>query len=369
MPALIGRLVYFLKDFAVYLAVIISSFLIFVAFVFSTFRAKEKKTFHKAFLAFGFSLFVFIFIFSLFEGYFRYVYDKSDTLGFLKVNQKWTQRHVTYTNYKQYFFRTKPFSFEKPADIIRIGVMGDSLAFGAGIKDPANRFSDILEKKLNDAGYKVQVINFAIPGYDTYGEIQIYNNIKDLKFDVLVWSYFLNDIEDAGGQSSSGSPILAKSSQRAKMIETISNFSYFFDYVYWRFTSTHQTTINELSRVDLDSYRNPDKLSLHYRDMSGFLAELKDDKVVPVTLIFPYFALIGPNYPAYDIHQNLDKFFTDNGVSTIDLIGDLKDKKARSLWASNFDPHPNEYVHSLAADRLFEKIVPIIKEIQREKQN
>ncbi len=328
------------------------------------YKAKDKKTFHKVFLGLGFPILVFILIFSSFEAYFRYVYDKTDTLGFLKVNEKWMQRHVVYTNYKQYFFRTKPFNFEKPADTIRIGVMGDSLAFGAGIKDPANRFSDLLEKKLNAAGYKVQVINFAIPGYDTYGEIQTYNGVKDLHFDILVWEYFLNDIEDAGGQKTAGTAILERGSQRAKVLEAMSNFSYFLDYVYWRFTSAHQKAVNELGQVDLDSYRNSSKSERHFQDMTSFLSQLKGDHVTAVTVIFPYFALIGPNYPAYDIHQNLDKFFADSGVSTVDLIGDLKNKNARSLWASNFDPHPNEYVHRLAADRLFEKIVPIIQAIQ-----
>jgi hypothetical protein len=363
LVALWGHLSYFIRDFSIYLALIIISFFALAGTLYFVFKVKEKKFVHKIILGLTFWIFLFVIVFSAFEGYFRYIYDKTDTLGFLKVNQKWMQRHVTYTTYKQYYFRTKPFNSEKPPPgTIRIGVMGDSLAFGAGIKDPANRFSDLLEKKLNDSGVKVQVINFAIPGYDTNGEIETYNGVKDLHFDILVWSYFLNDIEDQF--NSPGTAILAKNSQRARVLEAMSNFSYFFDYIYWRITSTHQTTINELGQADLNAYRNPDQLSKHYSDITNFLSELKSDHVVPVTIIFPYFALIGPNYPAYDIHQTMDKVFGDNGVATVDLIGDLKDKDARSLWASNFDPHPNEYVNRLAADRLFDKIVPIIKSIE-----
>lgn len=365
MPAAyLGRLSYFLRDFLIYLLLIIISFFAFLGILYFVYKTKEKKFVHKIILGIAFWIFLFVIVFSFFEAYFRYRYDKTDTLGFLKVNQKWMQRHVVYTTYKQYYFRTKPFSFEKPPDTIRIGVMGDSLAFGAGIKDPANRFSDILEKKLNDAGYKTQVVNFAIPGYDTHGEIQTYDGVKDLHFDILVWSYFLNDIEDAGGRTSSGTAILNRNSQRAKILEAMSNFSYFLDYVYWRITSTYQTTISDLGQADINAYRNPEILSNHYADITNFIAELKSDHVVPVTVIFPYLALIGPNYPAYDIHQTMDKVFEDNGVAMVDLIGDLKDKNARSLWASNFDPHPNEYVNRLAADRLFDKTVPIVKSLE-----
>lgn len=370
MPAaLLGRLIYFFNDFIVYIVIIGLSFVGLLGAVYFVYKAKEKKLVHKIVLGLAFSIFFFVIVFSAFEGYFRYVYDKTDTLGFLKVNQKWMQRHVVYTTYKQYYFRTKPFNFDKPPGTIRIGVMGDSIAFGAGIKDPANRFSDLLEKKLNDAGIKTQVINFAIPGYDTHGEIKTYEGVKDLHFDILVWAYYLNDIEDAGGRTSSGTAILNRNSQRVKILEAVSNFSYFLDYAYWRITSTHQTTINQLGQADIDAYRNPVILSQHYNDITNFLTELKGDHVVPVTIIFPYFALIGPNYPAYDIHQTMDKVFEDNGVATIDLISDLKDKNARSLWASNFDPHPNEYVHNLAADRLLEKVVPIIQGIEKNKQS
>lgn len=364
MPAVLwGHLSYFLRDFSVYLILITISFFILIGSLYFVFKAKEKRTLHKIILGVAFWIFFFIIVFSAFEAYFRYRYDKTDTLGFLKVNQKWMQRHVVYTTYKQYYFRTKPFGFEKPVDTIRIGVMGDSLAFGAGIKDPTNRFSDLLEKKLNDAGYKTQVINFAIPGYDTHGEIKTYEGIKDLHFDILVWAYYLNDIEDAGGRTSSGTAILNRNSQRAKILEVMSNFSYFLDYAYWRITSTYQTTVKELGQADINAYRNPEVMNTHSFEITNFLAELKDDHVVPVTIIFPYLALIGPNYPAYDIHQTMDKVFSDNGATTVDLIGDLKDKNAKDLWASNVDPHPNEYVHFLAAEKLFEKIEPIVKSV------
>ena len=54
-------------------------------------------------------------------------------------------------------------------------------------------------------------------------------------------------------------------------------------------------------------------------------------------------------------------FFEDNGAEVIDLLDYLKDKNGRDLWASQFDSHPNEFVHRLAADKLFDKVKPLFR--------
>ena len=82
MSAALGHLSYFLRDFSVYIALIIVSFLVFVGALYFIFKAKEKDFVHKVILGLAFSIFLSAIVFSAFEGYFRYVYDKSDTLGF-----------------------------------------------------------------------------------------------------------------------------------------------------------------------------------------------------------------------------------------------------------------------------------------------
>ena len=57
----------------------------------------------------------------------------------------------------------------------------------------------------------------------------------------------------------------------------------------------------------------------------------------------------------------MGNYFRDQGVETIDLLNDLKGKDAKSLIASPFDSHPNEYVYNLAAERIFEKVKPLLK--------
>ncbi len=52
----------------------------------------------------------------------------------------------------------------------------------------------------------------------------------------------------------------------------------------------------------------------------------------------------------------MSSIFAENGVEVIDLLETLRDKKPKDLIASRFDAHPNEYVHSVAAEMLFEKV-------------
>ena len=65
---------------------------------------------------------------------------------------------------------------------IKFVVLGDSVAFGAYVSQ-SERFGDVLAEKLDNNGYNVDYINYAIPKYDTrsiyydlYEETYAYDN-------------------------------------------------------------------------------------------------------------------------------------------------------------------------------------------------
>src|SRR3989338_11317076 len=121
---MISRIAFFFKDFLPYiigLLVILALFVLLVAIVQKSIVSSKTK---KIALGVGFFIVCFSLVFCMFEGYFRYIYDESDGLGFLQVNKRWTQRHVVYNNF---FKRDRDFKAEKPAGIIRIGMLGDSI--------------------------------------------------------------------------------------------------------------------------------------------------------------------------------------------------------------------------------------------------
>ena len=351
-----NKLSYFLKDFSGYLILILTSFILIVFSSIKIFKSNLINRKKKIYLSLVSTIFIIILLFSFFEAYFRYRYDESDGLGFLKVNERWHARHVVYNNY---FFRDRDFDPNKRAGIVRIGVLGDSIAFGGGIKNVNDRFSNILEKKLRDAGKNAQVYNLGTQGYDTGGEIESYQKVRHLNFDIIVWQYFLNDIQPYG--KSTGTPIIARNSQQAKIVQFLSNKSFFFDFIYWRLSQRYQKTFDQLKNADLAQYQNPEVLQKHKEEMSAFIKDLKRENKRIVVIIFPFVHLIGADYPSTNIHQDLNQFFEQEGVEVINLLDYLKDKKARNLIASGLDSHPNEAVHAEAAQKLFEKVMPLLK--------
>lgn len=350
------RLKYLVWDFALYFLIDFITVILFSFFVYKIFKSKAPEVKKKLLLSLVFIFLVFVLAFSGFEAYFRYVYDESDGLGYLKVNSKWHQRHVIFN---AYFYRDRDFTIQKQEGVKRIGVLGDSITFGGGIENVNDRFSNLLEKKLKDSGYKVEVYNLGKPGYDTEGEIAEYQKVKNLDFDIIIWEFFLNDIQPEG--KSTGTPIIAKNSQTANFVQFFSDKSYFFDFIFWRLSTRYQKTFEQLKNADLAQYEDQNILNHHKLIIADFLRELNLENKKVIVVIFPFINLLGPSYPAGDIHQMISSYFKDNEVEVVDLLEDLKNEDPKSLIASRFDAHPNEEVHTLVADKLYEKVIKLLK--------
>lgn len=346
------RIAFFFKDFSPYIIGMLIVFSLFVFFALFLHKSSFTKKTKKILMAVAFFIFSTVLIFSIFEGYFRYVYDESDGLGFLQVNKRWTQRHVVYNNF---FKRDRNFKVEKSDDILRIGMLGDSITFGAGIANPKDRFSDTLQKNLQENGINAEVYNLGVTGLDSHEEIKLYRDLSFLNFDIIVWQYYLNDIqpEDKGEPAK----IISQDAYPNDFVKRLTKISTFFDFIYWRFSSKYTTTFNNLGSHYLDLYNNEEVINNHEGELSDFINELKKENKEIVVIIFPFIELVGPNYPDF-IHKEMTTFFNSHGIEVIDLLEDLKNSNWRNLVASKFDTHPNEKVHRIAAEKLYEKIYP-----------
>ena len=346
-----ARLAFFLKDFSLYLIADLIAVLVLISSAFFFLKSKHALKVKKITISVIFSFVSIVLIFSIFEGYFRYVYDESDGLGFLQVNKKWAQRHVVYNNY---FKRDRNFKVEKPDGTIRIGILGDSITFGAGIANTEDRFSNILQKRLEENGFNAEVYNLGVPGLDSHEEIKLYQDLSYLNFDIVVWQYFLNDIQPQ--DKSEPAEIISQDAYANDFMRWLTENSTFFDFLYWRFSSKYAKTYDKLGNHYLSMYSNEDTFKNHEQELSRFITGLKEENKKIIVIIFPFMELLGPNYPATEAHQKLQNFFKSQDIQTIDLLDNLKSANWRDLVASKFDTHPNKKVHMLAAEKLYEKV-------------
>lgn len=95
-------------------------------------------------------------------------------------------------------FRDPERTVQKPPGVKRVAVLGDSVAFGWGVREE-DRFSNVLEKLLNEqttSTTKWEVLNFAVPGYNTVMEYATWwDKVMLYKPDVLLLSLVDNDDE------------------------------------------------------------------------------------------------------------------------------------------------------------------------------
>lgn len=353
---MLTRLSFFVKDFSFYIGLSLITFAFFIIFVLVLIKSKIKRKPKKILTALASLTISCILVLSIVEGYFRYVYDESDGLGFLQVNKRWFQRHVVYNNF---FKRDKDFKIEKPAGSIRIGVIGDSIAFGQGIPNVHNRFSNILEKKLQASKINAEVYNLGTPGVDTHEEIKMYDDLSIFNFDIIIWQYYLNDIQPPIKDDIA--QIIQKNTISNKTLDILSKNSAFFDFAYWRLSSKYSKTFSQLDIHYFKMYNDASILNSHEEELTKFIRLLKEQNKKIVVIIFPLIELLGPNYPAAQIHTNLDSYFKSQKMEVIELLDYLRNSNSKELIASRFDTHPNEKVHKLAAEKLYEQISTTLK--------
>ncbi|MEN9407737.1 MAG: hypothetical protein RLZZ455_953 [Candidatus Parcubacteria bacterium] len=351
--SLYARGTYFVKDFWPYLVIDATCILLLVFGSFYIFKSHTSETKKKILLLLLTCVCFFVFIFSGFEAYFRYKYDESDSLGFLKITGRWLERHVVPNNYG---FRDEDFKEVKANGVTRIGIVGDSMAFGYGIKNVEDRFSELLEKKLLASGRNVEVYNLGKSGYDTWNEIEEFKRVDHLDFDIIVWEYFLNDAQP---QQSRGKKVLLKEQEQSKLAREITSHSYFLDYIYWRLAAKYETTFAKLRQADVDSYHDEKNFAKHKKQVSTFAKQLKNDDRKVVVLLIPFIKFL-PENPLADKYPQIKQMFADNNLPVIDMYEDLRDKKSEDVLVSRFDYHPNEVVQEIIADRLYAKIAPLV---------
>jgi len=240
--------------------------------------------------------------------------------------------------------RDREYSLEKPSDVYRILLVGDSTTLGWGVplKETAAK---ILERELNAQnipGYRrFEAINAGVGNYDTVQEVTYYETRgRDFHPDLVILVYFINDPEPV--------PI----EKRGFLLDR----SYLVAFLTNRFDGV----LRRLgARPDWKTYY----ASLYDDNLPGFQAckgalqdlavATRNDHARLLVALLPELHQINDHYPFAAAHQKIKDVLAPAHVPVLDLIDGLRNHGPEStLWVTPLDDHPNGKANALIAAQL-----------------
>ena len=255
-------------------------------------------------------------------------------------------------------------AFEKPKDVYRIAVLGDSVALGVNV-NLSDTFPKELEKLLNkNLRYKkFEVLNFAVLGYGTKQEAELLKT-KVLKFnpDVVIITYVLNDPEISTSLQSYFSQNPKNGSRVCKIhplnlpiscrLSDFINSFYTSEFFYSRM-------LNIRDRFKGDYFTNVHKDKNLWKNIVVSFTEIKDisnkNGIGVIIVIFPVFYGDFNKYQWSWIHEKVKSEAEENGFFVLDLLETYKNYNLKELKITKKDIlHPNKQGHRIAAEEIYE---------------
>ena len=281
------------------------------------------------------------------EFYFKVFFAQSDAYFFTLAAQNWQAHYWQPVNSLHY--RDHEWTAAEVAGKRKIMVVGDSVVAGVGINNYGDRFSNQLNRLLGD---DTVVFNVASSGWNTRQETEAI-----IKYpyhpDVVILSYFINDIEGSAYHLGLQRPPLVE--KPSGLLRSLVDNSYALNFLYWRLSRWQQPTgqIDYLQWV-IGLFRNPEVWWVHQQELQTIYDGAKSERIPLIVVVFPYPTDLTKSQI---INQPILDFFNSRGVKTLDVAALLANYPPQDLIASPVDAHPNELVHRLVAEQLYQLLV------------
>ncbi len=251
-------------------------------------------------------------------------------------------------------FRAPQYSKQKKTGTVRIVGLGDSFMFGWRVSTDECYLS-LLEKKLRENFPDVawEVINMAVPGYNTVMEVETLK-AKGLQYnpDLVIIHFVGNDID---------LPNFIKKKENYFSIKK----SFLLNFISHRLQGKNIASKDPLSPAPFNNSEkrfenNPDQVPAEYKNMVGkdaYILAMKELKELSLQHNFQplMLSLQAPEYAKKICSQTeIPTIETVHRINNIMKTQGIEHYMGSILTISKEDPHPSSFGHRIIADCIFE---------------
>jgi hypothetical protein len=292
------------------------------------------------------SLLVLFLTFMALEFYFKVFYAQSDGFRYTLASQNWYDR---YWQENSLGYRDVEWTPEELEGKTKVMVVGDSFVAGSGIADPEARFANQLGRLLGD---DYVIFKVASPGWDTIDEVTA---ILEYPYqpDILVLSYYINDIEGVAYESGVKRPKI-RQDPPVWLVPLVRN-SYALNFLYWRLIRLGPQKWADIYWNDwLKKISDDPDIRWRHQQELLFLMEGAASEQVPL------FVVVFPNLTAVEESRSMTRpimdLFREYKVPVLDVSQLLAGRDPAETTVSAVDSHPNEAINLEVAERLYRMI-------------
>ena len=299
-------------------------------------------------------------MFAAMEYYFYHHVHMSDGFGFTLSAGNWRSRYGSVPK-NSWGMRDVEHSASSVATKNKLYVVGDSFTAGHGINNHSDRYANIVATEL---GSDWEMILIAKGGWATrrqlseFAEVQTtINDPLSTSSDIVIWQYYLNDIEDAGIAAGIEKPSIYITAPR--LLRPIVDHYHVANFVYWsifRRFSTRELMGSYLKFLS-DCFDDPMAWNLHQRELREIVA-LAEARSAPqqrrmIVVVYPNLMDISGTRAMSD---RVVEYFQSYEIAVINMADMLNGRAVAEITVNPFDGHANEAVNRLLAEKLLQEL-------------
>jgi hypothetical protein len=279
------------------------------------------------------------------EGYFRFVYNESDSRSTLQTHKMWERKNVKFNDFRlRDDIDYGPLRWKRNVVLL----VGDSIQWGQGIE-----FKDTVTSRLRRSAPEYEFLNISSPGWSTLVQLLRVENIMTSGFvpKIFILNYYMNDIDSY--EDIARAAFGMKGTRRIHSLR----FSYSAQNAYSRLGNYLSKGVNNYASLLASTYDGPSFLR-HKNTLRRLITYARMSGAKVLVVVWPALPVQEEALDELNSKRKLViKVIEDEGIDYIDLYPRLLDLDRRSQTANKFDVHPSAAVHGIAAEVIAGRIL------------